>query len=67
MSPGGPGERFPTRPGTPGHNGVYSQLQKLIAAGWSDTFSLKQSYQQADDATMLQVVLGGGELRERQA
>ncbi|MCH7717261.1 MAG: tyrosine-type recombinase/integrase [Gemmatimonadetes bacterium] len=34
------------------------------AGGWTETDSLKQCYQQADEATMLQVVLSGGQLRE---
>ncbi len=34
------------------------------AGGWKDTESLKTAYQQADEATMLEVVLGAGELRE---
>jgi integrase len=37
------------------------------AGGWKETSSLKGCYQQADEATMLEVVLGGGELRERKA
>ena len=34
------------------------------AGGWKDTESLKTAYQQADQATMLKVVLEAGELRE---
>ena len=34
------------------------------AGGWKDTVSLKTAYQQADDETMLRVVLEAGELRE---
>lgn len=34
------------------------------AGGWSETSSLKLSYQQADQQTMLRVVLEAGELRE---
>ena len=34
------------------------------AGGWTETSSLKRCYQQADEATMLEVVLGGGQLRE---
>jgi hypothetical protein len=34
------------------------------AGGWKNTVSLKTAYQQADQETMLQVVLGAGELRE---
>lgn len=37
------------------------------AGGWAELTSLKTAYQQADDATMLRVVLGGGEVRERRA
>ncbi len=37
------------------------------AGGWANTVSLKTAYQQADDETILAVVLGGGELRERKA
>ena len=33
------------------------------AGGWTKTNSLKQCYQQADEATMLRVVLSGGQLR----
>ena len=36
------------------------------AGGWAELSSLKKAYQQADENTMLQVVLQGGELRERQ-
>lgn len=35
------------------------------AGGWASLEALKRSYQQADQETMLQVVLGGGELREQ--
>jgi integrase len=34
------------------------------AGGWESLDALKQSYQQADDETMLQVVLSAGQLRE---
>ncbi len=37
------------------------------AGGWAELASLKSAYQQTDDATILRVVLGGGELRERRA
>ncbi len=37
------------------------------AGGWSNVATLQRCYQQPDDATMLEVVLGAGELRERQA
>ena len=37
------------------------------AGGWKETTSLKRAYQQADRETMLAVVLGAGELRERKA
>ena len=42
-------------------------LDVAAAGGWKDTISLKRAYQQADADTILAVVLGGGELRERQA
>lgn len=39
-----------------------------VAAGrWSSTKTLLRCYQQADEATMLAVVLGGAELRDRRA
>ena len=34
------------------------------AGGWKELESLRQCYQQADEATMLEVVLSGGQLRE---
>jgi integrase len=34
------------------------------AGGWASLDALKKSYQQTDEATMLRVVLGAGELRE---
>ena len=34
------------------------------AGGWNSLESLKTAYQQEDEATMLQVVLEAGELRE---
>lgn len=38
------------------------------AGGWApNSPALKVCYQQADEATMLQAVLGAGELRERKA
>lgn len=37
------------------------------AGGWTGTETLILCYQQADEATMLAVVLGGGLLRERPA
>ncbi len=37
------------------------------AGGWKETTSLKRAYQQADQDTMLEVVMGAGKLRERQA
>ncbi len=36
----------------------------LVAGGWRELESLRQCYQQADEATMLEVVLSGGRLRE---
>ena len=37
-----------------------------MAGGWKETTSLKRAYQQADQATMLSVVLEAKELREAQ-
>ncbi len=37
------------------------------AGGWKNSDVLRAAYQQPDEATMLDVVLGGGELRERKA
>jgi integrase len=37
------------------------------AGGWKETSSLKKCYQQADEETMLEVVLNAGHLRERKA
>ena len=37
-----------------------------LAVGW-ELESLKKAYQQADETTMLKVVLYGGELREQRA
>ncbi len=37
------------------------------AGGWKSLEALRTAYQQPDEATMLDVVLGGGELRERKA
>ena len=37
------------------------------AGGWKNSEVLRAAYQQPDEATMLDVVLGGGELRERKA
>ncbi len=37
------------------------------ADGWIGTDTFVRRYQQADEATMLAVVLGGGDLRERKA
>jgi integrase len=37
------------------------------AGGWAELTSLKKAYQQADDATMLRVVLEAGQLREKRA
>jgi integrase len=37
------------------------------AGGWKSLEVLRAAYQQSDEATMLDVVLGGGELRERKA
>jgi hypothetical protein len=35
--------------------------------GWKSTQTLLKCYQQADEATMLHVVLGGAELREKES
>lgn len=40
-------------------------IDVAAAGGWKSLGALKQSYQQADQETMLQVVLGAGELREQ--
>jgi hypothetical protein len=37
------------------------------AGGWTGTETLVRCYQQADEATILAVVLGGMHLREREA
>jgi integrase len=37
------------------------------AGGWSSTVTLQRCYQQPDEETMLHVVLGAGELREKRA
>jgi hypothetical protein len=37
------------------------------AGGWKGTQTLTKCYQQPDEATMLSVVLGGAELREKKA
>lgn len=37
------------------------------AGGWKSTATLQPCYQQPDGDTMLSVVLGGAELREKQA
>ena len=37
------------------------------AGGWKSTLTLTKCYQQADQATMLSVVLGGAQLREKKA
>ena len=37
------------------------------AGGWKSLEALRTSYQQPDEETMLRVVLGAGELRERKA
>ncbi len=44
-----------------------SDVDVAAAGGWKETTSLKQAYQQADQDTMLEVVMGAGKLRERQA
>ena len=42
------------------------QLTVAAAGGWAGTESLVRCYQQADEATILAVVLSGGQLREKQ-
>ena len=42
-------------------------LDVAAAGGWKETTSLKRAYQQADEDTMLEVVMGARKLRERQA
>jgi hypothetical protein len=37
------------------------------AGGWNSKETLLRCYQQPDEATMLTVVLGGAELREKEA
>ncbi len=37
------------------------------AGGWKSTETIQRCYQQPDEATMLSVVLGGVELREKKA
>ena len=44
-----------------------SSRNSSAAGGWQNSLTLKKVYQQADAETMLHVVLGGGELRERKA
>ena len=41
-----------------------SDVDVAAAGGWKNAMTLKRVYQQADAATMLEVVLGGVELRE---
>ncbi len=45
----------------------YSLKDTAAAGGWSSTETLLRCYQQADEETMLAVVMGGAELRERKA
>ena len=44
-----------------------SDTDVAAAGGWQNSLTLKKVYQQSDAETILQVVLGGGELRERKA
>jgi hypothetical protein len=37
------------------------------AGGWKSTATIQRCYQQPDEGTMLSVVLGGTELREKKA
>jgi len=39
----------------------------VVLLGWNCRETLMQCYQQPDEATMLAVVLGGAELREKKA
>jgi hypothetical protein len=43
------------------------RVDVAAAGGWTGTDTLVRCYQQADNATMLAVVLGGGQRREKQA
>ena len=45
----------------------FPDVDVAAAGGWKEISSLKRCYQQTDEATMLEVVLGAGELREREA
>jgi hypothetical protein len=41
-------------------------IHVAAAVGWMNALTLGKVYQQSDAETMLQVVLSGGELREKQ-
>ncbi len=43
-----------------------SATDVAAAGGWTNSLTLRKVYQQSDAETMLQVVLSGGELREKQ-
>ena len=45
----------------------FPDVDVAAAGGWAELTSLKRAYQQADDATMLRVVLEPGRLREKHA
>ncbi len=45
----------------------WPDIDVAAAGGWTELASLKKAYQQADEATMLKVVLEAGQLREQQA
>jgi hypothetical protein len=45
----------------------WPDVDVAAAGGWAELSSLKKAYQQADEATMLKVVLDAGELRKRRA
>ncbi len=63
---GAKAERFPAArlPAQVGHGAeALPDVDVAAAGGWTETNSLKQCYQQADEATMLRVVLSGGQLR----
>ncbi len=52
-------------PAQVGHGAEHlPDVDVAAAGGWTETDSLKRCYQQADEATMLRVVLSGGQLRE---
>ena len=46
---------------------TYLRDRSLLEGGWKSKETLLRCYQQPDEATMLNVVLSGLELRERRA